>query len=404
MSVTGHDSEYVDDLIERLDDVIGDTAELSLLSLPPEKLDLFVTRMHQLESQAKGLKFGAIQEAESAAMSVRFGNRILTTHLAKTTRQPTRTLGGDRSLALWLNDFPELHMALTAGNLSRAHCAELKSIDSHKIHPLMVRDQQMLIEAASLLEWTDWMGVVAYWLNAANPDGDLTDPADPQYGMTVRTKANGDVVVNIGMDAVTGEAFLTMHDAEVKKLERAEREELRDDPNAPVTSQKQKNLDAVLRLMVRGWRREDGSYPDFLVNIVMSEQVAEDLLARTFGHIEPNGDNPMDIDPFELPIAWDDIDGRCETIRGTPVHPKHALGVLLAAKLRRMVMTAESIITDESEDFRFFTKKQRNALLVQQRGQCALGTQAPFRWLQADHIQPHSKGGKTMLPNGQMIN
>ena len=55
-------------------------------------------------------------------------------------------------------------------------------------------------------------------------------------------------------------------------------------------------------------------------------------------------------------------------------------------------------------DRRLFTKTQRNALLVQQRGQCNLGTQTPFRWLHADHIHPHSKGGPTNLANGQAIN
>ena len=222
--------------------------------------------------------------------------------------------------------------------------------------------------------------------------------------MRVRTKANGDVVVTICMDPVTGEAFLTMHDGEVKKLETNERQALNDNPNTPVTSQTQKNLEALLRLMVRGWRREDGTYPDFLVNIVMSEQVAEDLLARTYGHVDPNGDNPLDIDPFELPIDWADIDGRIETIRGTPVHPKHALGVLLAGRLRRIVMNADSKVIDHGTDVRFFDKTQRNALLVQQRGQCALGTQTPFRWLQADHIKPWTKHGPTDLANGQMIN
>ena len=43
-------------------------------------------------------------------------------------------------------------------------------------------------------------------------------------------------------------------------------------------------------------------------------------------------------------------------------------------------------------------------LLAQQRGQFNLGTQTPFRWLHADHIRPHSKGGPTNLANGQMIN
>ena len=104
-----------------------------------------------------------------------------------------------------------------------------------------------------------------------------------------------------------------------------------------------------------------------------------------------------------MPISWDDLDGRCETIRGTPIHPKHALGVLLAGQLQRMVMTAENEIVNHGKKVRGFTKTQKNALLVQQRGQCALGTQTPFRWLEADHIRPHSKQGPTDLTNGQMI-
>ena len=404
VSTIDHQSEYLRGLLSRLDGVVDDFSELSLMALSNSELDVFLTRMVDLVSQAQGLEFAAIQEAEAAGMSVEFGNRVLTTHLAKATHQPTRTLGAARSLALWLNDFPGFHRALLGGTLSRAHLAELKDIDNVRLHHLLVRDQQMLIDAAEQFVWTDWKGVVAYWLEAADPDGELCDPSNPKYGMRARTKANGDVIVTILMDPVTGEAFLTMHDAEVKKLERNERESLHEDPNAPVTSQNQKNLDALLRLMVRGWRREDGSYPDFLINIVMSEKVAEDLLARSFGHESPSGDSPMDIDPFELPISWDDIDGRCETIRGTPVHPKHALGVLLAARLQRMVMNADDEIVNHGKKIRFFNKTQRNALLVQQRGQCALGTQTPFRWLEADHIKPHSKGGPTNLPNGQMIN
>ena len=404
MATVDHQSHYVDELLTRLDSVVSDLAELSLASLPVEQLNRLLVRECKLVSQAQGLQMAAIQEAESAAMSVRYGTRILTTHLANETHQPTKTLGSARSTALWLNEFPAFHDALTAGHLSRSHVAELKAIDNHRTHHLLVRDQQMLVDAAREIVWTDWKNVVAYWLSAADPDGELTDPTNPSYGMRVRTKANGDVHITILLDPVSGEAFLTMHDAEVKKLEKAEQESLNENPNAPVTSYVQKNLDALLRLMVRGWRRNDGSYPDFLVNIVISEKVAEDLLARTYGHIDPSGDNPLDVDPFELPISWDDIDGRCETIRGTPIHPKHALGVLLAGKLRRQVMTAESETTDFGTDVRAFTTKQRNALLVQQRGQCNLGTQTPFRWLEADHIRPHSKGGPTDLNNGQMIN
>jgi len=171
------------------------------------------------------------------------------------------------------------------------------------------------------------------------------------------------------MDPVTGEAFLTMHEAEVEKLSKAERE----DPNCVPASLRSKNLMALMKILIRGWRRENGSEPVPLINIVMSETVAEDLLARTFGHETPDGDSPLDINPFEPPTSWDDIDGRCETIQGTPVHPKHALGILLIGKLRRTVMTAESRVIDLGEDIRFFNKAQRNALLVQSRGQSVDG-------------------------------
>jgi len=154
----------------RLDDVATDFAELSLLGLSLDELNTVLTRVCNLVSQAQGLQFAAIQEAEAA------------------------------------DDFA----------------------------------------------WPEWKQMVAYWLNAADPDGELSDPPDPKLGMRVRTRANGNVVVTIEMDPITGEAFLTMHDAEVKKLERNERERLNEHPNSPITSDVQKNLDALLRLMARG--------------------------------------------------------------------------------------------------------------------------------------------------------
>ena len=143
MSVIDHQSDYVDELLTRLDHVVSDLAELSLGSLPVEQLNRVLLRECELVSQAQGLQMAGMQEAENAAMSVRYGNRILTTHLAKETHQPTKVLGSARSIAMWLNDFPLLHEALIAGHISRSHVMELKSVDSPRVHHLMVRDQQM---------------------------------------------------------------------------------------------------------------------------------------------------------------------------------------------------------------------------------------------------------------------
>jgi hypothetical protein len=398
MSITNHHSEYATDVLKRLDDAVEDAAEMSLLSLAADELNTWLVSATELVARAQALQFTAIQEAETAGLSARFGSRLLTTHLAKETNGSATSLGADGSLAIWLNNFPELHAAMLAGALTRPHLNELRNIDKPRTHMLLQRDETMLVEAAKDFDWVAWKKIVAYWLNAADPDGKLTDPTDPKYGMTVTTRANGDVAVGILMDPVTGEAFLTMHEPEVEKLSEAERE----DPNSAPMSLRHKNLTAFMKILIRGWRRENGSEPTPLINIVMSEKVAEDLLARAFGHESPDGESPLDIDPFELPIAWDQIDGRCETIRGTPISPKHALGLLLIGKLRRTVMSAPDRVIDLGKDARFFNQTQRNALLVQSRGQCVDGCQAPFSWLQADHIRPKSKHGLTDLNNGAM--
>lgn len=397
MSVIHHD-DHVSDVLGRLDEAIGDAAELSLTCLNVDRLNMWLIAMVRLVSQAQGLQVAAIQEAETAGLAQRFGSRILTTHLAKTTNAPAKALGAERALAVWLRDFPLVHQGLVDGTLTRSHVLALKEIDCPKIRGFLIRDQQLFVDAARDFVWPEWKGIVAYWLNAADPEGTLTDPSDPSVGMTVRTRTNGNVVVTIEMDPLTGEAFLTMHDLEVEKISRRERQ----NPNMMPMSPRKKNLAALMRLMVRGFKRADGSMPVPLINIVMSQKVAEDLLARWFGHMDPNSDSPLGFDPFELPIDWSDIDGRCETIRGTPIHPKHALSLLLIGKLRRTVMSADSQIVDLGEDVRFFNQAQRNALLIQSRGQCVDGSQSPFAWLEADHVHPKSKGGQTDLGNGAM--
>jgi hypothetical protein len=163
MSVIDHHDQYVADVLSRLDEAVTDTAALSLVTLSAHTLNTVLTRMCDLVSQAQGMQFAAIQEAEAAAMSVAFGNRILTAHLAKTTHQPVRALGSDRAMAIWLNDLPVLHAALSGGILSRSHVTELKAIDSPKVHSLLVRDQGMLAEAADDFAWPEWKQIVAYW-------------------------------------------------------------------------------------------------------------------------------------------------------------------------------------------------------------------------------------------------
>ena len=123
----------------------------------------------------------------------------------------------------------------------------------------------------------------------------------------------------------------------------------------------------------------------------MSETVAEYLLEEAA--IETG-------DP--APVKWNDVDGRCELIDGTPIHPKHVLPILGVATFRRHILNAKSRLIDVSVNARTFPQWMRNALHVQARGACEThGCDAPHRWIQADHTEPHSHGGQTRFSNGQ---
>lgn len=386
------------EILSRLHACLDELADLSLSVLPVDRLADLVVDVMAVDARIDGIKALVMAEADSAGVAQNNGERSLTTFVAKQIHGCSKVIGPDRTFAVWLRDFPIFADALCAGTITRQHLNELKGIDNIRVHQLMIRDQQLLADFAGDLQWADWGHAVAYWLNAADPDGQDTDPRNPKYGARTRTWGNGDVTVNMRLDPITGEAFLTMVEHETQKLWRTQQATT----TGTTATIRQLQQQAMMRLLVRGFKRNNGTHPVPLINIVMSEQVAEDLLARMLGCENPDGDSPLDIDPFTLPIAWDDLDGRSETIRGTPVHPKHGLWLLLVGNLRRTVMSTDSHVLDLGRDARFFNKYQRNALLVECRGQCVDGCNNPYSWLQADHIHPWCLNGLTNLLNGAM--
>ena len=103
---------------------------------------------------------------------------------------------------------------------------------------------------------------------------------------------------------------------------------------------------------------------------------------------------------FTSMLDANDIDGRCELIDGTPIHPKYALVLMMQARVRRQVLGAKNVTLDASYETRLFPDWMKYIRLVETRGQCTVpGCDAPHTWLQADHRQPSSKVGQTTLSN-----
>ena len=407
MSIFDETSSYSHPALVELHAGFDAASAVPLSTLDVDELDEFVIESYRAKQRAEGLFADAVQEATNQQVARRHGEPSLATHIAGQVHGNSKRIGAELSLCRWLYRFPQLHAALSTGQLTVAHMNELRALERKhpKAAPYMERAQDFFIDSAHKLQFPQWVDSVGYWFHAIDPDGVLTDPTDPKYGATVTTLPSGDVLVKMRLDPISGEAYITAVEHEEKKIFNHERDSAAADDDK--LSPRQRTMTAIMRLIARGFQRKDGSFPEPMVQLVMSEKVAEDLLARLMGLLSPGADGPMDFDPFELPINYDDLDGRCETIRGTPIHPLHALVPLLLAKMRRLVIDDYNQATeepDEVREFRFFTKKQRQTLLALTRGKCSVpGCHNPYSWLQMDHINPHINGGQTLLSNGQPL-
>lgn len=291
----------------------------------------------------------------------------------------------------WLRDFDGFADAFADGVVTSAHLEFMRRrLDGPRTHMTLRADQAFFVDAARDCSFADFKKVADYWLITVDPDGD--EPADQQdrNSLSVRIGRGGRVLIRGELDALSGQAFRTAVDRVAQQLRNADSE------TGTVRSESQRRAAALNTLVTRGSERADGTHPAPLINIVMSETVAEHLLSQA-AQAPEHPSTPA-------PVRWDDIDGRCELIDGTPIHPRHALGLFGVATFRRHILDAAGRVIDASSNARAFPAWMRNALHIAARGGCQTpGCDAPHHWIQADHIQPHSRNGPTTLTNGQNL-
>ncbi len=315
------------------------------------------------------------------------GFRHAIDHVAAATKADPRVLRRLSKLGRWLIDFPVFAEAFAAGELTERHVRELHELDNHRVHLQLIESQEMLVEAARDCDFSDFVNVLAYWLNAADPDG--VEPSE-QVAKTLcsyRKRSDGSVTGRFSFDPLTGQAFRRLLDVESQTL-------FREDAEAGVTrTPTQRQGSALINLMVRGSRSGGDSSITPLINLVMGQELAETILEQL-----ADGDG-VSVEPDHA-----DINRRCELDDGTPIHPRLAASAFAVGRFRRIVFDSESRPVDVAATLRAFPPWMRQVLLVRARGRCQIpGCDAPFAWLQADHITPHSKGGPTTLSNGQIL-
>ena len=372
--------------IETLEAALAAVINASTIGMSAADYTARSCRIQRISNQIDAFRVTTLSDTQRAVASETPGVRSTTVIAGRATCDPA-TVREDQRLGLWLEDFPVLAAAHLAGDLCRNHIKVLRRIDNPRNHYQMQEAQQFFVESATGFDFKDFEQIVRYWLNASDPDGELPKEQLRRSGLSFRTNADGSVSGKFYFDPLTGAAFTTAVEAEAQRLFR---EEAAADA---MTSHYRRAGEALTALVILGAARPNGTYPTPLINVVLGEQLAEDILN---GLADTNMPSPVP--------DFAEVGQRCELIDGTPLHP-HFAGIALAAgEFQRIVMDARDRPINVASKSRGFPPWMRQLLLVRARGRCQTrGCDAPLSWLQADHVKPHSKQGQTSLENGQIL-
>lgn len=369
------------DLINAAREVV----DASMLSFSLAEAGERVCLMQELAAVVDAGSVGVAMAGDDYSVGPGHGLRTTAQFVASRTNVDPSAVRRDIRIGRWLRDFPEFEDAFNAGVLKRSHVAKLREVDSPRTHGDLVRDQAILIAAGRDCSFRDFGTALSYWLIANDPDGAEPKEQASKVGLTYRRNVDGSVEGKFYFAELMATAFEAAIGAEVQKQYRCDVE------SDTRRTSRRLNADALINLMTKGAARADGTFSAPLINIVMSQKVAEDTIAR----LTESSDEP-------LPVSFSDVDERCELIDGTPIHPHFALAAMSVGRFQRHVFDQVGRVVETSQS-RAFPEWMKNILRIQSRGKCkTIGCDAPFHWLHADHVKAHSRGGPTSLDNGEM--
>ena len=295
---------------------------------------------------------------------------------------------------------PEVHLAYQQGCLNTDQVDLLiRTADKTEYTEAAVHDQSVFLSWAGL-EWAEFRDNVETW-KIFNDQTDPTDLAEKAHSKRTFSKMQGlDGVTLLTID-MPNECFAqlnsfmspieeAMWDSDWAKAKDLNGDEaIYDDIERTVT---QRRFDAFMQVLRRGFAStENDPAVQSVVNIVIDHATFERELAIH------GGEAPK-------PISEADLERyRSETMQGDPVSARFAFDSAITGHIRRIVINSKTLDITVGEKSRLFTGLKRNAMIIRDRRCRAPGCETKAYRCEADHIREHSRGGTTLVTNGQML-
>ena len=372
-----------------LDLSLAALADEFLPTMSADELGARCLSLQTARQRLDGIIAVGIAEAERAGVAANAGLRTMAQFLASRTHASPDAIRSDQRVGVWVGQFAQLEEAILDGSLSRQHVDLLRRTDNIRVFAAMQRDQQLFIQFAADLEWKSFKNTVKYWLMVNDQDGPNPEDHDADNTCTLTELSNGRVRLTLDLDPKSGGILKQQLQDEENFLFNQDQED------GTIRSASQRRAAAAANLIERGASRSETKAKP-LIHVVMSLKVLMHALAQM-------AKEPHEQD-FTSVLDANDVDGRCELLDGTPIHPKYALVLLMQARIRRQVLTAKSNTLNASSPARLFPEWMKHIRLVETRGQCeTAGCDSLHSWLQGDHHAPRSQQGETTLENLRML-
>ena len=378
--------------VARMSEAVDECFETPLSCLSAEELSDRLVAINNASARFDALRVETVAAAKAANVGTLNDQRNVANHVAERTNTNPADTRADQLIADWLTDFPELASAYRRGVMTTAHVNLLRRKDNPRVHSQLIDDQHKFVQWFRDIAFRDLDAVIERWLLGADPDGAEPKEHATECGLSLKPLPGGLLAVNGVLDPLMGHALKTAVHAKAKKIRARHKA-------AGISSTvRRRNLEALMLLVTTGYASEHDITLNPLVSIVTDQHTYEDTL--DWLKDPHNNDLPV-IDPDPSPGY---AGRKSQLIDGTPIHPLYAIAASATAVFRRIVYDAKGRAIETSYDSRSFPPWIRDLVLIATNGKSANPVcDAPFHWLQTDHIKPDSHGGPTEVANARPL-
>ena len=337
-----------------------------------------IVELHRCLARLEAVTTRAAAAFEAGGQWQADGARSAAAWLAVRARVPKTAAGHRVQLGRGLRHLPAAEEAWLAGDVGRAQVAALAGARNARTEDAMARDEEMLVGQAKVLRHDQFVRVLAYWSQHADPDGsdEAAAKAVDDRRFHLSQSFAGTWMGELFLDAISGTVV-------ANQLRRIEDE-----------------LFATDWAEARARVGDDVQVADLARTPAQRRADALVEMAIRAGTAPAHGRRPEPL--FSVLVGYETLAGRiCQLANNTVVSPGAVVSWLDEAWVERIVFDGPSRVIDVGVTRRAFEGATRRAVEAMFPECFHQFCDVESARCQIDHVEPYAAGGLTVTGNGR---